>query len=104
MARFDVYANPFTEDRGHTPYVLDVQNNHLAVIGSRVVIPLRTPASVGTPVRDLNPELTVASRRLLLDTANIAAVDATLLRKPVQQLRDERAAVLDALDTLFGSH
>jgi toxin CcdB len=104
MARFEVYANPFSDERSHTPYVLDVQNDHLALIGSRVVIPLRTPASVGAPVRDLNPELVVAGRRLLLDAANIAAVDGSLLRKPVQQLREERTLVLDALDTLFGSY
>jgi toxin CcdB len=104
MARFDLYANPIAAERKHTPYVLDVQNDHLAVIASRVVIPLRTLSSVGAPVRDLNPELSIGGRRLLLDTANIAAVDGGLLRKPVQQLREERSLVLDALDTLFGSY
>ena len=77
MARFDVYANPFAPERRHTPYVLDVQNDHLGPLATRVVIPLRTPESFGTP--------------------------AALLKKPVSRLEGTRDDVLDALDTLFGA-
>ncbi|WP_244140003.1 CcdB family protein [Caballeronia sp. BCC1704] len=39
MARFDVFANP----RGHagTPYIAEVQRNHLSGLATRMVIPLR---------------------------------------------------------------
>jgi toxin CcdB len=39
MARFDVFSNP----GGHTgtPYVVEVQGNHLSGLATRVVIPLR---------------------------------------------------------------
>lgn len=104
MARFDVYANPFAGERRQTPYVLDVQNDHLAPIGSRVVIPLRTANGFGAAARDLNPTLEVEGRRVVLDTASIASVNATLLKRPVAQVEQQRSDVMNALDTLFGSY
>ncbi|MBA3591166.1 CcdB family protein [Methylibium sp.] len=104
MARFDVYANPFAGERRHTPYVLDVQNDHLAPIGSRVVIPLRTASGFGAAARDLNPTLDVEGRRLVLDTASIASVNGTLLKRPVAHVAQQRSDVINALDTLFGSY
>ena len=74
MARYDIYANPFADERSHTPFVLDVQNDHLGPIGSRVVIPLRAPRSFATPARDLNPVLDIDGKSVVLDTASIASV------------------------------
>lgn len=104
MARYDVFANPYAPERSHTPYVLDVQNDHLGPLGTRVVIPLRKPQGFGTPARGLNPTLEVEGKPLLLDTASLAPVDATLLRRPVARLDRSRDEVLDALDTLFGAY
>ena len=39
MARFDVYANPVVAERKHTPYFLDVQNDYIDHIATRVVCP-----------------------------------------------------------------
>ena len=103
MARFDVYANPDPDDRRHTPFVVDVQNDHLGPLESRVVIPLRTPQYLGVVVRNLNPSWRIAGRPVVLDTAHIAAIRTSLLRRPVAKLDRERADVVDALDTLFGS-
>jgi toxin CcdB len=104
VARFDVYANPFAPERRHTPYVVDVQNDHLGPLATRVVIPLRTPASFGTPARGLNPVLQIDGRAAVLDTAAMAPVPAALLKKPVHHLQGARDEVLDALDTLFGGY
>ena len=41
MARYDVYANPDKTEHRHTPYVLDVQNDHIDAVETRIVIPLR---------------------------------------------------------------
>ena len=38
MARLDVYANPDTGERRHTPYFVDVQNDYIADIETRGVI------------------------------------------------------------------
>jgi toxin CcdB len=103
MARFDVYPNPFASERGHTPFVLDVQNEHLTGLATHVVIPLRTPAGFGQPVKALNPVLDIEGRPLVLDTASLAPVPVALLKGPLAQGSPWRDEVLDALDTLFGS-
>jgi toxin CcdB len=104
MARFDVYANPTANDRTTTPYVLDVQNNHLGPLATRVVIPLRTAKALATPAEGLNPGVVIDGKPVWLDTASLAPVPAALLRKPVLNLGASSDLVLDALDTLFGSY
>jgi len=104
MARFDVYANPTATERVHTPYVLDVQNDHLIPLGTRVVIPLRTVNAFGKPAASLNPLIQVEGRPVVVDTAALAPVPAAMLRKPVINAHDSRNEVQDALDTLFGAY
>ena len=104
MARFDAYANPDPDERGHTPYLLDVQNEHISSLQSRVVIPLRSEAAFGPRARDLNPLLDVAGQAVVLDTAALAAVPLALLRPPALPLTSGRAELLAALDTLFGGY
>ncbi len=104
MARLDVYANPVLAERKLTPYFLDVQNDYLEGLHSRVVIPLRHESAFGPRARDLHPLLSVGRDRVVLDTAAIGAVPTAVLRKPVAQLREARGEVQAALDTLFGAN
>lgn len=104
MARFDVYRNPFAAERALTPFVLDVQNDHLGPLATRVVIPLRAPQGYGTPARGLNPVLDLQGSPVVLDTAALAPVQTSLLKSPVWRADPWRDEVLDALDTLFGRH
>ncbi len=104
MARFDVFANPEASERAHTPYFLDVQNDYIDGLETRVVIPLRTEAAVVPQARHLNPVLAVANERLVLDTATLGAVPLAELRRPYMRLVDGREAVQQALDTLFGAY
>lgn len=104
MARFDLYPNPDPDDRIDTPYVLDVQNDYLHGLSTRVVIPLRTTQLMPLPARGLNPAIVVAGKRLVLDTASLAAVPLSLLKRPTPLPVAQRPQVLDALDTLFGSY
>ena len=103
MARFDVFANPEASERTDTPYLLDVQNDYIAGLATRVVIPLRTEAAFGPRARHLNPVLAVDGEPVVLDTATLGAVPLTELRSPVMRLVDGRDAVQEALDTLFGA-
>ena len=61
MARFDVYSNPVVAERKHTPFFVDVQNDHIDALATRVVIPLRREAAFGPRARHLNPLLTVGA-------------------------------------------
>lgn len=103
MARLDVYANPDAAERRHTPYFVDVQNDYIDHIETRVVIPLRREAAFGPRARDLHPLLLVAGEPVVLDTAAIGAVPLSELRKRVGELRDSRAEIQEAIDTLFGT-
>ncbi len=103
MARFDIYSNPFAPELGQTPYLLDVQNDHLGPLATRIVIPMRSIKGFGTPAEGLNPTFQVEGKSVILDTAALAPVPSALLKKPVQHLGGSRDSVLDALDTLFGA-
>ena len=104
MARFDVYANPEASERKHTPYFVDVQNDYIDDLATRVVIPLRRETTFGPRPRNLNPLVQLGDEAVVLDTAAIGAVPSTELRKSVGDLRSERAQIQEALDTLFGAY
>jgi toxin CcdB len=104
MARFDVYPNPTVSERRHTPYLLDVQNDHLQGLDSRVVIPLRTRQAMPRLSEVLNPLVEIEGRQVVVDTASLAPVPALMLRQPVLKATGLGLELADALDTLFGSH
>ena len=104
MARYDVYANPSVGERKQTPYLLDVQNDYIDSLDTRVVVPLRRAKAFGARPRDLNPSITVGKDELVLDTALLGAVPMSELRTLVGRISLERADVRNALDTLFGSY
>lgn len=104
MARFDVYAHPDTVLRKKTPYLLDVQNEHLARIATRVVVPLRFAHQFDQPAQDLNPVFEIAGNDVVLDTAALAAFPASELKKPVVSLKPQASTVVGALDILFGAY
>lgn len=104
MARYDLYANPTAGERKHTPFLLDVQNDFIDALATRVVIPLRTTAAFGPRARHLNPVLRVGNDELVLDAAALGAIIASELRRPVDNLRSQQALVAEALDALFGAY
>lgn len=103
MARFDIHPNPFAVDRHHTPFVLDVQNDHLG-LATRMVIPLRTPDALSKPARQINPAIEFSDRTLIVDTASMAPVPVSMLRPGAPLASVWRADVQDAIDALFGSY
>lgn len=104
MGRLDLYANPDPAERKHTPYLLDVQNDYIAGLETRVVIPLRHEAQFGPRARALHPLVNVGPEKFVLDTAAIGAVPTAELRKAVGRLAEARADVQEALDALFGTY
>lgn len=103
MARFDIHPNPFAVDRLHTPFVLDVQNDHLG-LGTRMVIPLRTEAALSKPARQINPTIEFHGQRLVVDTASMAPVPLSMLKQAEPLASAWRADIQDAIDALFGSY
>ena len=104
MARFDIFANPDVSEQAYTPFFLDVQNDYIDGLDSRVVIPLRNAESFGPRARHLNPLLKVADLTVVLDCATLGAVPLSALRHVVTHLVDGRDEVQAALDALFGAY
>ena len=103
MARFDVYANPDASERRHTPYLFDLQNDYIDHLATRVVVSLRREAAFGPCARNLNPAFMIGDDRVVLDTSALGAVPLSELRKVVAHPGDSRAAIQEAMDTLFGA-
>ena len=99
-----MFANPDASERKQTPYFIDVQNDFIDGLTTRVLIPLRKESAFGARARNLNPVLLVANDSVVLDTAAIGAAPLNLLRKPVANVRESRALVQEALDTLLGAY
>jgi toxin CcdB len=104
MARFDVYANPVAAERKHTPFYVDVQNDYINGLETRVVIPLRREAVFGPRAADLHPLLPFLGEALVLDTGALGAVPDAELRKVMGSLRPSQAKIQEALDALFGAY
>jgi|GEM_PF-100833 len=104
VARFDVYAHPDASLRKKTPFLLDVQNDHLKRIGTRVVVPLRPASHFPLPMKDLNPTFEIAGKDVVLDTAALGAFPLSELKNPVTNLRLENGKIIGALDLLFGAY
>ena len=104
MARFDVYAHPEAAMRKSTPFLLDVQNEFISGLDSRVVIPLRAASLYKTRLRDLNPAFEIEGKPVVLDTAALAAFPARELSRRVSNLEGGRQEILAAMDCLFGAY
>lgn len=104
MARFDVYAHPDAGLRKKTPYLLDVQNNYIDRIATRVLVPMRPAKQFIQRMSELNPVFKISGEDVVLDTAALAAFPATELKNPVTSLGSQSGAIVAALDALFGAY
>ncbi|HEY2254687.1 MAG TPA: CcdB family protein, partial [Variovorax sp.] len=59
MARYEVYRHPELDLRTSTPYLLDLQNDYISAVDTRIVVPLRPAKTFGPPMRDLNPAFVI---------------------------------------------
>ncbi|MFT4195407.1 CcdB family protein [Ottowia sp.] len=104
MARFDVYANPDPSERAAVPFFLDVQNDFLGGLHTRVMVPLYAGARFSVRIKNMNPELQAAGKAVVMDTASIGALPTAELRRPVDNFARYQVEIQDALDTLFGAY
>jgi len=103
MARFDVYPNPTTRERALIPYFLDVQNDYIQNLQSRVV-PLWLAERFPSKLAELNPEFEIGGQRVVMDTPALGAVPIALLKRAVSNLTTQQLLVQNALDVLFDGY
>ena len=99
MAQLDVYRS--LQRRDFAPaYLLDVQADLLSYLETRVVVPLRLEGTM-IPARRLNPVFEVEGRRVVMATAEIAAIPAGLLSERIASLETHRYDIINAIDVLW---
>lgn len=96
MAKFDVYANPSAEG-----YLIDLQTDFLAELGTRLVAPLTPIASGPVPTKRLHPIFLIDGDAHIMLTHLMGAVPTTILKSPVANVSDHFAEVTSALDMVF---
>lgn len=104
MARFDVYVSQGS--KVNTPYLVDVQNDFLAGLTSRVVVPLLRAESFppGKRPADFTPCFEIGGIRCLMHPAFLGSVPLNELDSAVGSLGEHRASITAALDHLLGEY
>lgn len=101
MAQFDIYLNPNAATSKAIPYLLDVQNDLLDRLATRVVVPLVLVEEMGAAARVLNPKFVIEGVAVVMSTAELAGVNNRSLGGKVGSLKEKRDEIIAALDFLF---
>ena len=97
MAQFDVYENLNEKSKQNIPYLLDIQNDILKDLTTRVVIPL---IITNKAINFLNPEFTINQIDVTLSTAEMASIPMEILGNKICSLKDKREEIIGAVDFL----
>lgn len=101
MAQFTVCQNKDPRTRSAVPFLLDIQNDLLSDLETRVVIPL-TPVSAmkGKALGPLMPVLDIEGQRFVAITPQIAGIPKSELGTPVTRVEQYRFEIIAAIDFL----
>ncbi|MDN5102360.1 CcdB family protein [Aliarcobacter butzleri] len=97
MAQFDVYENLNEKSKQNIPYLLDIQNDILKDLTTRVVIPL---VISNKAINFLNPKFTIDQIDVILSTAELASIPMEILGNKICSLKDKREEIIGAVDFL----
>jgi toxin CcdB len=101
MPQFTVYRNKNPQTLSAVPFLLDVQNDLLSDLETRVVIPLRPVSAIkDKPLRSLMPILEIEGGRFVLLTPQMAGIPKNELGPPVIRVEHYRSEIIAAIDFL----
>lgn len=98
MAQFDVYKNENNLTNRRTPYLLDVQNDILKSIKTRVVIPLLRDVK---DFKGLTKEFVIENEKVYLTTSQIGTVHINELTEIICTLQKQKEEIKNSLDFLI---
>lgn len=99
MAQFDLYVNSSKATKKAYPYILELQNDLLSEIATRIVVPLADYNSMKTEeFTKLTPKITYAGKELLILIPQITSISVNNLGQPIDRLAHFRDEILAALD------
>ena len=97
--QFYVYSNTNPASKGQYPYLLDVQNNLLADLKTRLVIPLTAQANCRSGViSKLCPVFNINGEPFVALTQQMAGIELRLLGAEVADLSAYRTEIIAAID------
>lgn len=97
MAQFNVYENLNEKSKQNIPYLLDIQNDILKDLTTRVVIPL---IITNKAINFLNPKFTINQIDVILSTAEMASIPMEILGNKICSLKDKREEIIGSVDFL----
>jgi toxin CcdB len=102
MPQFTVCRNKNLQTLSAVPFLLDVQNDLLSDLETRVVVPL-SPVSVmkGRTLGSLMPVLEIEGERFVMLTPQMAGIPKSELGAPVARLEQYRFEIIAAIDFLL---
>ena len=99
MAQFDVYVNPSKQTRNAYPFILDIQNELIEDIATRIVVPLGIAKKFSNEeMKGLTPRIEFEGTDLLIMTPQIASMPARALKEAIGTLLHLRDEIISALD------
>ena len=101
MAQFTVYRNKNPQTRSAIPFLLDIQNDLLDGLETRVVVPLYPLSAMkGRTLRTLTPVLGIEGEPFVLLTPQMAGIPRSELGDPVSRVEQHRFEIIAAIDFL----
>ena len=102
MAQFTVCRNKNPQTRSAVPFLLDIQNDLLDGLETRVVVPLLPISSMkGQTVRALMPILEVEGERYVMLTPELAGIPKSELGEAIARVEQHRFDIIAAIDFLL---
>ena len=102
MPQFTVCRNKNPQTLSAIPFLLDVQNDLLSDLETRVVVPLcPVSAMKGMTLRTLMPVLEIDGERFVMLTPQMAGIPKSELGAPVTRVEQYRYEIIAAIDLLL---
>ncbi|MBI5329346.1 MAG: CcdB family protein [Betaproteobacteria bacterium] len=102
MAQFTAYQNVNPATKTAIPYLLNVQNDLIEDLGTRVVVPLYPAAAMqGKTLKTLTPMVEIEGKSYAMMTPQLAGVPRKSLGAAVADLSSQRHEIIAALDLLI---
>lgn len=99
MSQFDVYINPSRKTKNAYPFLVDVQNQVISDLATRLVVPLSKASSrLDMLIKKLTPIVEIDGIDYLFITQQLTSIPEEILFNPIGTLKDSRDLLIDAMD------
>ena len=98
MAQFDIYENLNPKTNKDIPFLLDIQNDILKNLSTRVVVPLILNMK---PAKILNPQFQINNLTLTMSTAEMAGISIDTLGPIICTVENKKHEIISAVDFMI---